>query len=205
MKPFKPSKKSSSSKEFDVFLSFRGTDTRHGFASHLFEALRERQIRTFMDDDNLERGERLKDRILQAIESSELCIPILSQGYAESEWCLMELAEIVRKKKKIIPVFYHVDPSDVRKQRGPFGAAFDAHQRRFDNNTVTEWRKAMAEVGYISGYDAKNVANGYTSLSSVFPHIFSRTSNWPPQLLYLLKKFNHKKSKPRKFDILASF
>ncbi|PRQ34075.1 putative TIR domain-containing protein [Rosa chinensis] len=42
---------------FDVFLSFRGEDTRTGFVSHLFRELQYRKVfKTFKDDRELEIG-----------------------------------------------------------------------------------------------------------------------------------------------------
>ena len=57
-------------KDFDVFLSFRGEDTRRGFVSHLFEALTQRGIRTFIDN-NLHRGENIFKELLKVIENSK--------------------------------------------------------------------------------------------------------------------------------------
>jgi hypothetical protein len=37
--------------KYDVFLSFRGKDTRNNFTSHLYDALCRKQIKTFIDND----------------------------------------------------------------------------------------------------------------------------------------------------------
>ncbi|KAK9995449.1 hypothetical protein SO802_020135 [Lithocarpus litseifolius] len=84
-------------KNFDVFLSFRGQDTRHGFISHLYEALRSRDIHTFIDD-KLPRGENISAELLKAIENSTMSIIVFSKNYASSP-CLDELAKIVECKK----------------------------------------------------------------------------------------------------------
>ena len=57
------------------------------------------------------------------------------------------------KGLKVVPVFYHVDPSDVRKQTGPFEKAFDEHQRndRIDREKIQKWKDAMREVGNLKG------------------------------------------------------
>ncbi|KAK9995172.1 hypothetical protein SO802_024875 [Lithocarpus litseifolius] len=82
----------------------------------------------------------------------------MEKKYVDSRWCLDELAEIVECKKKnkgleVVPVFYHVDPSDVRKQIGPFEKAFDEHQKndRVDREKIQKWKDAMREVGNLSG------------------------------------------------------
>ncbi|CAK8533386.1 unnamed protein product [Lathyrus sativus] len=41
----------------DVFLSFRGEDTRASFTSHLYTALQNAGINVFMDDNDLQRGD----------------------------------------------------------------------------------------------------------------------------------------------------
>ena len=43
--------------KYDVFLSFRGEDTRYKFMGHLYEALIQKGIVTFKDDEKLEREE----------------------------------------------------------------------------------------------------------------------------------------------------
>ncbi|KAM7490976.1 hypothetical protein LguiA_033897 [Lonicera macranthoides] len=59
-----PSSSSSSSPKprwkYDVFLSFRGQDTRKTFADHLYTALINAGIRTFRDDDELQKGESIE-------------------------------------------------------------------------------------------------------------------------------------------------
>ncbi len=57
--------------KYDVFLSFRGEDTRNGFTSNLNGILRHNRINTFMDDD-LPRGEEISTELLEAIESSRV-------------------------------------------------------------------------------------------------------------------------------------
>ena len=139
---------------FDVFLSFRGEDTRLGFIGHLYNALVRRGIRTFIDD-NLPRGEQISAQLLKTIESSTISIVIFSENYASSAWCLDELAKIVECKKNdqlVRPVFYNVDPSEVRNQKGKFGEALAEHEKVKDNNKVQRWREALTKVGNISGW-----------------------------------------------------
>ncbi|XP_044475742.1 disease resistance protein RPV1-like [Mangifera indica] len=58
---------SSSPVKYDVFLSFRGEDTRYGFTSHLNAALCRRKIETFIDYE-LKRGDEISPSLLKAIE-----------------------------------------------------------------------------------------------------------------------------------------
>ncbi|BFG40817.1 hypothetical protein CerSpe_270910 [Prunus speciosa] len=145
----------------DVFLSFRGEDTRLSFVSHLYHELQLRGIKTFKDDPKLERGTPISSELFKAIEESRLAIVVLSPNYASSSWCLDELTEILqcmKSKGTILPLFYNVDPSHVRKQSGSFADAFAEHEKRFreDIDKVNRWRDALTEVANLAGIDSKN-------------------------------------------------
>ena len=47
--------------KYDVFLSFRGQDTRNKFTGHLYRALVQESIHTFMDSKELPRGEEIEE------------------------------------------------------------------------------------------------------------------------------------------------
>ncbi|RHN79063.1 putative TIR domain, winged helix-turn-helix DNA-binding domain-containing protein [Medicago truncatula] len=148
----------SSSKQHNVFLSFRGEDTRYNFTSHLYAALCGKKIRTFVDDEEIERGDNISPTLLSAIESSKICVIIFSQDYASSSWCLDELVKIIecseKKKLVVIPVFYHIDASHVRHQRGTYGDAFAKHEDRFRDNLtkVHMWRTALHKAANLAGW-----------------------------------------------------
>ncbi|XP_028765379.1 TMV resistance protein N-like [Neltuma alba] len=145
---------------FDVFLSFRGEDTRHGFTSHLCRALRQSGIHTFMDDSGLEWGEQVSASLLQAIERSQTALVIFSPDYAASTWCLDELVKIMECRTSLaqvaIPIFYDVDPSEVRHQRGTYGEAMKRHEQTLgsENDGVMRWREALKAAANISGFSS---------------------------------------------------
>ena len=148
-------------KNFDVFLSFRGEDTRRGFLSHLHKALCQSGIYTFIDND-LPRGEEISVELLKTIENSTTSIIVFSENYASSTWCLEELAKIVecrKNKQSVRPVFYKVDPSEVRKQEGKYGEALTMHEEKFnDKKKIQRWREALCEAANLAGWtwDSKN-------------------------------------------------
>ncbi|XP_031273325.1 disease resistance-like protein DSC1 [Pistacia vera] len=153
--------------KYEVFLSFRGEETRQNFTSHLCEAFNRENINTFIDD-KLNRGEEISSALLSAIEQSKISVIIFSKGYGSSRWCLKELEKIIECKKKygqiVIPVFYHVDPSEVRKQTGDFGKAFSQLEDRFefdDPDMLQRWKSALTDTGNISGFVSNN--NRYES------------------------------------------
>ncbi|XP_034888788.1 TMV resistance protein N [Populus alba] len=150
---------------YDVFLSFRGQDTRKTFTDHLYTALVQAGIHTFRDDDELPRGEEISQHLLEAIQESKIFIVVFSKGYASSRWCLDELVEIFKCKYRktgqiALPIFYDIDPSDVRKQTGSFAEAFVKHEER-SKEKVKEWREALEEAGNLSGWNLKDMANGH--------------------------------------------
>ncbi|XP_074357077.1 TMV resistance protein N-like [Apium graveolens] len=146
-----------SSTNWDVFLSFRGEDTRYNFTSHLYSALDRCGVRTFMDDPELRTGDVISDALLEAIQESKTYIVILSENYASSSWCLDELEEILRCNRTmhrlIIPVFYKIDPAILRRQTGKFEQAFEKHESRLagEMERVKNWRLMLREVADKSG------------------------------------------------------
>ncbi|KAB1224991.1 TMV resistance protein N [Morella rubra] len=153
--------------KYDVFLSFRGEDTRKNFIDHLYSALVRVGIRTFRDEDDLSRGENISTELLNVIQESRISIVVFSKGYASSRWCLNELMEILQCTKTrghtLLPIFYYVKPSDVRNQTGAFAKAFARHEERFqyDMEQVQRWRVALIEAANCSGWDLESVSNGY--------------------------------------------
>ena len=143
---------------YDVFLSFCGVDTRMNFTNHLYTALKQKGIITFRDDEKLERGKYISPELLKAIEESKYAIIVLSTNYTSSRWCLTELAKIVECMKEtrltVLPVFYHVNPSDVRNQSGNLAEAFAKHEEDTKVNTkdVQAWKAALRDVGHIAGW-----------------------------------------------------
>ncbi|XP_039167194.1 TMV resistance protein N-like [Eucalyptus grandis] len=147
----------SSGYDYEVFLSFRGPDTRDAFTDYLYTRLDDAGIRTFKDDEELRIGEEFAPKLLQAIKQSKISIPIFSKGYASSVWCLKELVQMVECQKngrqKIMPIFYDVAPSVVRYQIGIYAEAFLSHEekQRYGKDTIREWKAALSAVGAING------------------------------------------------------
>jgi hypothetical protein len=139
---------------YDVFLSFRGEDTRRNFTDHLYKALSREGIPTFRDDDGIRKGENIELEIKKAIQETKLSIIVFSKEYASSRWCLDELAMIMERRRTVghivFPVFYDVDPSEVGTQTGRYGEEFAKHEIHFKDR-VEGWRKAIKEVAYMEG------------------------------------------------------
>ncbi|XP_020216734.1 toll/interleukin-1 receptor-like protein [Cajanus cajan] len=142
----------------DVFLSFRGEDTRYTFTGHLHATLTRLQVNTYIDY-NLQRGEEISSSLLKAIEDAKLSVVVFSKNYGNSKWCLDELVKILECRKMrgqiVLPVFYDVDPSHVRNQTGTYAEAFAKHEELLQGQMekLQKWREALREAANYSGWD----------------------------------------------------
>uniref|UniRef100_M1CI84 ATP binding protein n=3 Tax=Solanum tuberosum TaxID=4113 RepID=M1CI84_SOLTU len=157
---------SSSNLSYDVFLSFRGEDTRKNFTGHLYFRLCQVGVNTFIDDEELRKGDVISIELEKAIEQSRVAIVVFSKNYASSSWCLDELVKILDCKERlnqvVLPIFYDVDPSQVRRQTGSFDEALAKHKERFVGaERMEKWKAALTEAANLSGWDLRNVADGH--------------------------------------------
>ncbi|XP_042488133.1 TMV resistance protein N-like, partial [Macadamia integrifolia] len=162
--PLSYSSSSSSGQGYEIFLNFSSIYTRNTFTNHLYNALDVAGIHTFMDDVQLRTGEEIGPDLLSAIQQSRISVPIFSKNYVSSKWCLNELVEIVECKKTmnqhVLPIFYHVDPAEVRHYTGIYAEALHKHNKRVDQGIIDEWKNALTEAGGLKGWDLKNIDGG---------------------------------------------
>lgn len=120
------------------------------FASFLFRSLRRMGLRAFLDLEEFDMGDSLPDKIQHAILSSSVHIVIFSKNYAHSPRCLNELVFMLKTKARIHPVYYHVEPAEVR-----FCIAFTKYevQGRYSEKEIGDWKKALWEASEIDGWD----------------------------------------------------
>ncbi|GMP39625.1 hypothetical protein CsSME_00010384 [Camellia sinensis var. sinensis] len=165
---------------YHVFLS-RGDDTRWTFSDHLYTALFGSGFRTFVEDDDdelIQRGGNTSKLELKRvlIKQSRSSIIVFSKDYVYSDSCLDELVMILEHKREskhvVLPVFYDLDPSHVRKQMGIVEEAFSMHEARVDagsderknkyeSDKVEGWRAALREVADLAGMVLQNQADGF--------------------------------------------
>lgn len=154
---------SSRSCKYDIFLSFRGEDTRKTFVDHLYSALKQHLLSIYKDDETLPRGESIRPSLFKAIEESGIALIIFSKNYVNSSWCLEELTHIMKCKDEgeliVMPIFYDLDPSELRKQHKDFGKAF---AKQVENTSKSQlWRHALVDASNIAGWEPTHIANGY--------------------------------------------
>ncbi|KAJ8547830.1 hypothetical protein K7X08_021066 [Anisodus acutangulus] len=163
---------------YDVFLSFRGEDTRENITENLYNALYAEGIRVFRDTEGISQGDDISSGLMEAINDSAAVIAIISPNYASSRWCLEELATICELGKLVLPVFDRVHPSDVRRQLGPFFSHFESLEGRFEVEKVVRWRNAMKEVGHKSGWVYNN-GDESLLIQSLVKRVLHELSNSP--------------------------
>ncbi|XP_030463043.2 disease resistance protein L6-like [Syzygium oleosum] len=151
--------------DYEVFLNFRGPHSRLGITDFLYISLIDAGICAYRDDEELRNGEEIGSELLRAIKQLRVSIPIFSRRYASSKWGLKELVQMVECKKtkgqKIMPIFYTVEPSEVRYQTGGYGQAFleRENKRPYNDVTISEWKAALSEVRTLKGWDLQSMPN----------------------------------------------
>ncbi|KAL5554557.1 hypothetical protein UlMin_041958 [Ulmus minor] len=169
--------------KYHVFVSFGGADTGFGLTGHLCSALRQKQIYPYIDEVSLERGVRLSPATLEAIEDSAISIIIFSENYASSTCNLNELVYILKCKKEndqiLLPIFYGIDPSHIRKQSGVYATAFEKHEQRFEMEKVLEWRQALTEAASLHGWVSQGMYE-YQLVQEVVEHVIRKLQSISP-------------------------
>ncbi|XP_034674462.1 disease resistance protein RPV1-like [Vitis riparia] len=143
--------------EYDVFLSFSREDIGKSFADHLYAALVKKGLHPFREAiGKPESKEAISSESLMAIEKSKVFIVMFSKSYAQSRYNLDELVKIMEctqaTRKVVVPVFYHVNPSDVRKQKRSYEEAFHDHDAKQEKEKIDNWRTALTEASKLKGY-----------------------------------------------------
>ncbi|KAJ7951588.1 TIR-NBS disease resistance-like protein [Quillaja saponaria] len=133
--------------KYDVFISSIAEDARRRLMRHLCAALEGKKIKFYVN--NFKAGYEITEALLKAIEESEVSVVVLCTS---SRRCLDELKIHECRKRNgqtIIPVFYKVDPTHVRDQRGTYADAFDRQEQDLLDimNRVQRWKDARTKSG----------------------------------------------------------
>ncbi|KAK4789937.1 hypothetical protein SAY86_017241 [Trapa natans] len=154
----------------DVFVSFRGKEIRNGFMSHLFHAFEKANILCYRDTDGDQRGHTVGPMLKDAIKNSRNALIVFSPNYAESHWCLDEVVEIMNCAREyqghgymVVPIFFDVEPTDVKNQTADFGEGFRRCLAKEGHAKAAVWKAALEEAGNKSGLHLWNDANGVES------------------------------------------
>ncbi|CAI9265870.1 unnamed protein product [Lactuca saligna] len=137
---------------YDVFLNHSGRNTRNSFIDHLYTALKRAAIETFMDTPEFYiAAGMISPRVIKGSRSS---IIVLSENYATSSICLDELLLILEQRREhnhfVLPIYYQVNPSDVRNQQNTFAINVKSSPKWTDHK-VNLWKKGLKEVADLGG------------------------------------------------------
>ena len=160
-------------------MGFRDIDHDHAknFTGHLYFTLINARINTSIDFSELPKEEQIASKLLHPIQGSRISVVVFSINYADS--CLEVLAKIKECRRNarqlILPIFYDVDPLDVRHQKDSFAKAFAKHEERYslELDKVLRWKRALFEVANLSGWHLRNI-NGQRYRQSFY--IFNFTA-----------------------------
>ena len=132
-----------------------------GRASSLISTrlLTRKEIYTYVDSEELRKGEQIMSVLMKAIGDSRIAIIIFFEDHASSPWCLEQVAKIMECKERrglmVFPVFYKVEPREVRTPRESYRVAMVKHESKFgkDSEKVKRWKKALFDAGSLSEWD----------------------------------------------------
>ncbi|KAL0807643.1 hypothetical protein Bca101_100135 [Brassica carinata] len=134
------SSSSSATPEFDVYLSC-AEDTRKGLVSHLYRSLSQRGITTYTH--------------------AKVAVVVVSRSYLASAWCLNELQTILNfldiGRLLVLPIFYGVDPSNVKNQTGAAEEPFRKLGEKYPEKDHA-WRMALIDVSNLFPQDLHNLS-----------------------------------------------
>eukprot|EP00253_Pinus_taeda_P026341 PITA_26341 len=162
--------------KYDVFINHRG-EVKKNFAGHLYRALLSGGFTPFLDQQDLEEGLPFPSQLEAVIRNASVYVAVFSPKYAESRWCLDELLLMQQSGAPIIPVFYHINPADLRRtahyKTEGYGLSLDQlelkttldprtqeEKSRYDPATIHKWRDALSSVADISGFDLDDKYDG---------------------------------------------
>ncbi|KAK3010121.1 hypothetical protein RJ639_010720 [Escallonia herrerae] len=144
-----------------VYISFRRDDESRYVTDMIDRSLDIRGVHTFRDTDHLvtsQTGTNIQKELREGMQDSTISVVMLSKGYLASSWCLEELVRILdcreRKGMVVLPIFYGVDPSDIRKARGY--AAEELRKQKVGGLWWRRWKNALEVAG---GAFAKTLGN----------------------------------------------
>ncbi|XP_038688595.1 TIR-only protein-like [Tripterygium wilfordii] len=125
----------------DVFINHRGPDTKRTLVTLLYDHLTRLNLRPFLDTKSMKPGDKLFDHINGAIGSCKIGVAVFSPNYCESYFCLHELALFMESKKKVIPIFCDIKPSELQL----------VNNGDFPEEDVLRFNQALEEAKYIVG------------------------------------------------------
>jgi len=148
--------------KYDVLINFTGEEFHRKFVSHLNSALSTVGLSTYLHHHNSVKSTHIQKPTLNFCR---VAIVVFTQTYSQSSWCLNQLQQIIKGhenySRHVLPVYYEIQPSDVRLQKGDFGKAFKAtaHQTFSGQELehgMSRWSHALTKAANLFGWDESN-------------------------------------------------
>ncbi|XP_022641645.1 TMV resistance protein N-like [Vigna radiata var. radiata] len=149
-------------RKYDVLINFTGEDINRKFVSHLNYAFSTVGLTTFLHHPNAVKSTHIQEPVLS---HCRVVIVVFTQTYSQSAWCLDQLQQIIKWHetycRHVLPVYYEIQPSDVRLQKGNFGKALKATaQQTFSGQELkhgmSRWSQAITKAANLFGWDESN-------------------------------------------------
>ncbi|KAJ4948028.1 hypothetical protein NE237_008314 [Protea cynaroides] len=125
----------------DVFINHRSIDTKRTVAGLLYDHFIRLNLHPFLDSKNMKPGDKLFHHIDSSIRACKIGVAVFSPTYCRSYFCLHELALLMECKKKVIPIFCDIKPSEL----------LDLDHRICPAKDLLRFRRALEEAKYTVG------------------------------------------------------
>ncbi len=105
----KPSGKvASPADDYVVFVSHAAYDK--WIAQVICEKIEALGMKTWRDDRDIDGGDKIPEAIRKAIANSSEVAVLLTPKSVDRPWILLEVGIAIGQEKRIVPLFYHVEP-----------------------------------------------------------------------------------------------
>ncbi|XP_014516026.1 disease resistance protein RLM3-like [Vigna radiata var. radiata] len=177
---------------YDVLINFIGEDINRKFVSHLNSALSTVGLTTFLLHPNAVKSSHIQQPILG---QCWIAIVVFTQTYSQSAWCLNQLQQIIKwhqtYRLKVLPVYYEIQPSDVRLQKGDFGKALKATaQQTFSGEELKHgmfmWSHALTKAAEFFGWDESSYRNDAELVEQIVKALLNFQLSYKRKILFEL-------------------
>lgn len=104
-------KGSLTSDDYVVFVSHATYDK--WIAQVICEKIESLGIKTWRDDRDIDGGDKIPEAIRKAIASCSEVAVLLTPKSIDRPWVLLEIGMAIGQDKRIVPLFYHIEPDGV--------------------------------------------------------------------------------------------
>ncbi|KAI3516568.1 hypothetical protein L1887_15488 [Cichorium endivia] len=146
--------------------------------------------------ENLPEGHISTPRVLGGRTASGLMRPMASSSSIHSPPA--SSSQLEERGQIVLPIYHHVEPSEVRRQHREYGQAFQTHIKR-NADRVETWRKALMDASNLLGWETAAVGKESVCIKQVVDAISNRL--FPNEDLIGLQNVAHMKIPLRKLTL----